>query len=52
MKRLGVALVRTYPGTNHPAFGRLDYAGGAKEFTFQVPQAEVDANPLIVQSAL
>ena len=52
MKRLGVALVRTYTGTNHPAFGRLDYAGGANEFTFQVPQAEVDANPLIVQSAL
>ncbi|WP_289663227.1 RagB/SusD family nutrient uptake outer membrane protein [Flavobacterium panacagri] len=52
MKRLGVGLVRDYPGSNHVAFGKNNYAAGANEFIFQVPQAEVDANPLIVQSPL
>ncbi|CAM3678565.1 RagB/SusD family nutrient uptake outer membrane protein [Flavobacterium chungbukense] len=52
MKRLGVALTRDYTGTNHPAFGRLNIPAGDNKFTFQVPQAEVDANPLIVQSPL
>lgn len=52
MKRLGVALNRDYPGTNHPAFGKLNIPAGDNRFIFQVPQAEVDANPLIVQSPL
>ncbi len=52
MKRLGVALHRDYVGTNHPAFGKLNIPAGDNRFTFQVPQAEVDANPLIVQSPL
>jgi tetratricopeptide (TPR) repeat protein len=52
MKRLGVALNRDYPGTNHPAFGRYNIPGGDNRFIFQAPQAEIDANPLIVQSPL
>lgn len=52
MKRLGVALNRDYVGSNHPAFGKLNIPAGDNRFTFQVPQAEIDANPLIVQSPL
>lgn len=52
MKRLGVALTRDYVGSNHPAFGKLNIPAGSNSFIFQVPQAEIDANPLIVQSAL
>ena len=52
MKRLGVALTRDYPGTNHPAFGKFNIPAGDNKFIFQVPQAEIDANPLIVQSPL
>lgn len=52
MKRLGVGLVRDYPGSNHVAFGKYNYAAGANEFIFQVPQAEIDVNPFIVQSPL
>lgn len=52
MKRLGVALTRDYPGTNHPAFGKFNIPAGDNRFIFQVPQAEIDANPLIVQSPL
>jgi tetratricopeptide (TPR) repeat protein len=52
MKRLGVALTRDYPGTNHPAFGKFNIPAGDNKFIFQVPQAEIDANKLIVQSPL
>lgn len=52
MKRLGVGLNRDYVGSNHPAFGKLNIPAGDNRFIFQVPQAEVDANPLIVQSPL
>ena len=52
MKRLGVGLNRDYVGSNHPAFGKLNIPAGDNRFTFQVPQAEIDANPLIVQSPL
>lgn len=52
MKRLHVDLTRDYPGTNHPAFGKLNIPATDNRFIFQVPQAEIDANPLIVQSPL
>tara|TARA_R110002073_G_C9487259_1_gene580525 strand:- start:649 stop:2115 length:1467 start_codon:yes stop_codon:yes gene_type:complete len=44
MKRNGVALERDYPGSNHAAFGKDNYAVGAKEFLFQIPRKELDAN--------
>lgn len=52
MKRLGIALTRDYPGSNHPAFGKLNIPAGSNSFIFQVPQAEIDANPLIKQTPL
>lgn len=52
MKRLGVGLSRDYTGTNHPAFGKFNIPAGANEFIFQMPQAEMDANPLMVQNPL
>ncbi|SNR50091.1 RagB/SusD family nutrient uptake outer membrane protein [Flavobacterium sp. ov086] len=52
MKRLGVALNRDYVGSNHPSFGKFNIPAGDNKFIFQVPQAEIDANPLIVQSPL
>lgn len=52
MKRLGVGLTRDYVGSNHIAFGKFNYPAGSNKFIFQVPQAEFDANPLIVQSPL
>jgi len=44
MKRNGVALERDYPGSNHAAFGRDNFASGAKEFLFQIPRRELDNN--------
>ncbi|MFQ6603468.1 RagB/SusD family nutrient uptake outer membrane protein [Flavobacterium sp. C3NV] len=52
MKRLGVPLVRDYSGTNHPEFGRFNIPVGDNRFIFQMPQAEMDANPLMVQNPL
>jgi len=52
MKRLGVALTRDYVGSNHPAFGKFNIPAGDNKFIFQIPQAEIDANPLIVQNPL
>ncbi len=52
MKRLSVALTRDYPGSNHPAFGKFNIPAGDNRFIFQIPQAEIDANPLIVQNPL
>lgn len=52
MKRLGVGLSRDYLGTNHPAFGKFNISAGDNKFIFQMPQAEMDANPLIVQNPL
>ena len=48
LKRLKKALVRTYPESNHPAFGKLDYPVGSSKFLFMIPQREVDANPDIL----
>lgn len=45
MKRLNEPLVRNYTGTNHPSFGRLNIPSGDPRFNFQIPQAELDANP-------
>ena len=52
MKRLGVNLNRDYPGSNHSAFGKFNIVAGDNKFIFQIPQAEIDANPLIVQNPL
>lgn len=50
MKRLGIGLDRTYTGTNHPKFGQIKIEAGDKKFLFQIPQAEIDTNPDIVQN--
>lgn len=50
MKRLGIALNRSYTGTNHPSFGQKDIPAGHKDFIFQIPQAEIDTNPNIIQN--
>lgn len=50
MKRLGVGLDRNYTGTNHPTFGRKVFPAGDKNFIFQIPQAEIDTNPNIIQN--
>jgi hypothetical protein len=44
MKRNGVSLERDYPGSNHAAFGRDNYAVGANEFLFQIPRRELENN--------
>ncbi|MDQ1804850.1 RagB/SusD family nutrient uptake outer membrane protein [Chryseobacterium sp. PTM-20240506] len=50
MKRLGVGLNRVYTGTNHPTFGQLTYPANSNKFLWQIPQAEIDTNPNIVQN--
>ncbi|WET48401.1 RagB/SusD family nutrient uptake outer membrane protein [Chryseobacterium indologenes] len=50
MKRLGQALERNYPGTNHPTFGQLNIPANSSKFVWQIPQAEIDTNPNIVQN--
>lgn len=51
MKRLGVGLLRDYPGTNHNVVaGRLNIPAGDYRFTFQIPQAEILANPSVKQN--
>lgn len=51
MKRLGIGLDRNYAGTNHVvASGKLTIPAGSKEFVFQIPEAEILANPLVVQN--
>lgn len=52
MKRLGISLTRDYVGSNHPSFGKFNILAGDNKFIFQIPQAEIDANPLIVQNPL
>lgn len=47
MKRWGIGLARTYTGTNHPTYGRLDYPAGANAFRFQIPLSEINANPVL-----
>lgn len=44
MKRWNVPLVRTYTGTNHPTYGRVDYAVGSPKFVFQIPILEINNN--------
>lgn len=55
MKRTKTPLIRKYPDTNHPIFGRKDFAATANEFLFQLPEKEIinnndispgDQNPL------
>lgn len=50
MKRLGIGLNRIYAGTNHPTFGQLDIPANSSRFLWQIPQAEIDTNPNIVQN--
>ncbi|RRN78084.1 RagB/SusD family nutrient uptake outer membrane protein [Pseudoxanthomonas sp. SGD-10] len=48
LKRLKKGVVRDYPGTNHPAYGRFDIPAGDNKFLFMIPQAEIDANPSVL----
>jgi tetratricopeptide (TPR) repeat protein len=52
MKRLGIGLSRDYIESNHPAFGKFNIPTGDNRFIHQMPQAEMDANPLMVQNPL
>lgn len=45
MKRQNKALERDYPGTNHNSLGLFNYPAGSEKFIFQIPQAEINANP-------
>ncbi|AFM03486.1 RagB/SusD family protein [Bernardetia litoralis DSM 6794] len=47
MKRWGNALVRDYPDSNHPAFGKFDIPANSPKFQFQIPLDEINANPAI-----
>lgn len=51
MKRLGIGLLRNYTGTNHNLLvGRINIPAGDPRFTFQIPQAEILANPDVTQN--
>lgn len=50
MKRWGVPLQRSYNGSNHAAFGLLDFEVGAKEFRFQIPEDEMKINTVLTDS--
>lgn len=45
MKRWNNPLVRDYPGSNHPAFGKFNYEANSPKFIFQIPLTEINANP-------
>lgn len=49
MKRWGVALDRTYTGSNHASFGYLSYPANSEKFIFQIPLSELNANPDITE---
>lgn len=44
LKRLKQGVVRDYPDTNHPNYGKFNIPAGDNKFLFMIPQAEVDAN--------
>lgn len=48
LKRLGKPVVRDYPGSNHPAYGKFNIPVGDPKFLFMIPEAEVNANPDIL----
>ena len=48
LKRLKQGVVRNYPGSNHPDYGKVNIPAGDSKFLFMIPQAEVDANPAIL----
>ncbi len=48
LKRLKLALVRDYPGSNHTSkLTTKDKQPGSKEFVLPLPQSELDGNPFI-----
>ncbi|MDR6966957.1 hypothetical protein J2X31_000957 [Flavobacterium arsenatis] len=47
MKRWNMALERDYAGTNHVSFGLFNYPAASPKFVFQIPQSEINGNPLI-----
>lgn len=44
LKRLNLPMIRDYTGTNHPEFAQMNFDAGAKEFLFQIPEDEINAN--------
>ncbi|KFF25396.1 RagB/SusD family nutrient uptake outer membrane protein [Chryseobacterium vrystaatense] len=51
MKRLNIALERNYIGSNHVLLsGKLNIPAGDLRFTYQIPQAEILANPSVKQN--
>ncbi|WP_010180660.1 RagB/SusD family nutrient uptake outer membrane protein [Aquimarina agarilytica] len=47
MKRLEVPLERDYEGSNHKDFAKLNFPANSNNFRFQIPEAELNANPSI-----
>ncbi|MGK7395767.1 MAG: RagB/SusD family nutrient uptake outer membrane protein [Candidatus Cyclobacteriaceae bacterium M3_2C_046] len=47
LKRLNRPVIRDYEGTNHASFGRFNIDAGDPQFTFQIPEDEINANEAI-----
>lgn len=45
IKRTKGSISRTYPGTNHVAFGLFDFGPTDSKFLFQIPEGEINNNP-------
>ena len=45
LKRLGKAIERDYPDSNHGQFGKFNIPAGDPRFLIQIPEAEMDATP-------
>lgn len=45
LKRLGNAIERDYPDSNHGQFGKFNISTGDPKFLIQIPEAEMDATP-------
>lgn len=48
LKRLKKGIVRDYPGTNHPTYGKFNIPVGDSRWLMMIPQAEIDANPEVL----
>jgi len=47
MKRWGTGVTRDYTGSNHAGFGFYNFSSTANEMVFQIPDDELNVNPLI-----
>ncbi len=47
LRRNGLGIERSYSGTNHPVWGRIDVPAHDPLWNFQIPQSEIDNNDFI-----